>query len=55
LYEVIKKKFVRLIKENGLEGEEVIIRAAALSGVKSDPRWLYGAHSRGKMPLKWTL
>jgi hypothetical protein len=31
LYEVIKKEFVKLIKENGLEGEEVIIRANPLS------------------------
>jgi len=31
LYQIIKKEFVRLINENGLEGEEVIIRAATLS------------------------
>jgi hypothetical protein len=31
LSEIIRKKFVRLVKENGLEGEEVIIRATPLS------------------------
>jgi hypothetical protein len=31
LYDIIRKKFVRLIKENGLEGEEVVIRATPLS------------------------
>jgi hypothetical protein len=31
LYETIRKKFVKLIKENRLEGEEVIIRATPLS------------------------
>ena len=31
LYETIKEEFLRLIKDNGLEGEEVIIRAATLS------------------------
>jgi hypothetical protein len=31
LYETIRKEFLRLIRDNGLEGEEVIIRAATLS------------------------
>jgi len=31
LYEAIKKELAKLINENGLEGEEVIIRAATLS------------------------
>jgi hypothetical protein len=31
LYDIIRKEFVKLIKENGLEGEEVIIRATPLS------------------------
>jgi hypothetical protein len=31
LHEIIRKEFIKLIKENGLEGEEVIVRAAALS------------------------
>jgi hypothetical protein len=31
LHDTIRKKFIKLIKEHGLEGEEVIVRAAALS------------------------
>ena len=31
LHETIRKEFLRLINENGLEGEEVIVRAATLS------------------------
>jgi len=31
LHEIIRKEFLRLINENGLEGEEVIVRAATLS------------------------
>jgi len=31
LHEIIRKEFIKLINENGLEGEEVIVRAAALS------------------------
>jgi hypothetical protein len=31
LYQIIKKEFVKLINENGLQGEEVIIRATPLS------------------------
>jgi uncharacterized protein (DUF4213/DUF364 family) len=31
LHENIRQKFIRLIKEHGLEGEEVIVKAAALS------------------------
>lgn len=31
MYQTIRQKFIKLIKENGLEGEEVIVRAAALS------------------------
>jgi len=31
LYEAIKKELAKLINENGLEGEEVVIRAATLS------------------------
>jgi len=31
LYRTIREQFARLIKENGLEGEEVIVRAEALS------------------------
>jgi len=31
LYQAIREGFIRLIKEHGLEGEEVIVRAAALS------------------------
>jgi hypothetical protein len=31
LHEIIRKKFIELIKEHGLEGEEVIVKAAALS------------------------
>jgi hypothetical protein len=31
LYQTIREKFIRLIKEHGLEGEEVIVRAATLS------------------------
>jgi hypothetical protein len=31
LHEIIKKEFIRLVNENGLGGEEVIVRAAALS------------------------
>jgi hypothetical protein len=31
LHDIIRQKFIRLIKEHGLEGEEVIVRAAALT------------------------
>ncbi|OGO06912.1 MAG: hypothetical protein A2Z76_01435 [Chloroflexi bacterium RBG_13_56_8b] len=31
MHDIIREKFIKLIKEHGLEGEEVIIRAAALS------------------------
>jgi hypothetical protein len=31
LHQTLREKFIRLIKEHGLEGEEVIVRAAALS------------------------
>ena len=31
MYDIIKKEFVKLIKEHGLEGDEVIIRATPLS------------------------
>lgn len=31
LYDIIRKEFIKMIKENGLEGEEVIVRAATLS------------------------
>jgi hypothetical protein len=31
LYDIIREKFAKLIKEHGLEGEEVIVKAAALS------------------------
>jgi hypothetical protein len=31
LHEIIRKEFLKLINENGLEGEEVIVRAATLS------------------------
>jgi hypothetical protein len=31
LHDIIRKEFIRLVNENGLEGEEVIVRAAALS------------------------
>jgi hypothetical protein len=31
LHDTIREKFIKLIKEHGLEGEEVIVRAAALS------------------------
>jgi hypothetical protein len=31
MYQTIREKFIRLIKEHGLEGEEVIVRAATLS------------------------
>jgi len=31
LHEIIRKEFINLIKENGLEGEEVLVRAATLS------------------------
>jgi len=31
LHDIIREKFIKLIKEHGLEGEEVIVRAAALS------------------------
>ncbi len=31
MHETIRKKFIRLIKEHGLEGEEVIVKATALS------------------------
>jgi hypothetical protein len=31
LYQTIREKFIRLIKEHGLEGEEVTVRAATLS------------------------
>ena len=31
MHEIIRKKFIELIKEHGLEGEEVIVKAAALS------------------------
>jgi uncharacterized protein (DUF4213/DUF364 family) len=31
LYEIIKKEFIKLINENGLQGEEVVIRANPLS------------------------
>lgn len=31
MHETIRQKFIKLIKEHGLEGEEVIVRAAALS------------------------
>jgi len=31
LYQTIREKFIKLIKEHGLEGEEVIVRAATLS------------------------
>jgi hypothetical protein len=31
LHDIIREKFIKLIKEHGLEGEKVIVRAAALS------------------------
>jgi hypothetical protein len=31
LHDIIREKFIRLIKEHGLEGEEVTVKAAALS------------------------
>jgi uncharacterized protein (DUF4213/DUF364 family) len=31
MHETIREKFIRLIKENGLEGEEVIVKAGALT------------------------
>jgi len=31
LHEIIRKEFIKLIKENGLEGDEVTVRAATLS------------------------
>ena len=31
MHDVIREKFIKLIKEHGLEGEEVIVKAAALS------------------------
>ena len=31
MHEIIRKEFLRLIKKNGLEGEEVTVRAATLS------------------------
>ena len=31
MHEIIRKEFLRLIKQNGLEGEEVTVRAATLS------------------------
>jgi hypothetical protein len=31
LHDIIRQKFIKLIKEHGLEGEEVIVRAAALT------------------------
>ncbi|MBL7124805.1 MAG: hypothetical protein ISS51_01750, partial [Dehalococcoidales bacterium] len=31
MYDIIKKEFVKLINENGLQGEKVIIRATPLS------------------------
>jgi len=31
LHEIIRKEFIKLIKENGLEGDEVLVRAATLS------------------------
>jgi hypothetical protein len=31
LHDIIRQKFIRLIKEHGLEGEEVIVKAAALT------------------------
>lgn len=31
MHEIIRKEFIKLIKENGLEGEEVMVRAATLS------------------------
>jgi len=31
LHDIIREKFIRLIKEHGLEGEEVVVRATALS------------------------
>ncbi len=31
MHDTIRQKFIRLIKEHGLEGEEVIVKAAALS------------------------
>jgi hypothetical protein len=31
LYQTLREKFIKLIKEHGLEGEEVIVRAATLS------------------------
>jgi len=31
LHDIIRKEFIKLISENGLEGEEVIVRAATLS------------------------
>jgi len=30
-YDIIKKEFVKIIKENALESEEVVIQAAPLS------------------------
>ncbi len=35
MYDIIKKEFVKLINENGLQGEEVIIRATPLSSEKA--------------------
>ena len=31
MYNIIKKEFDRIVKENGLESEKMVIRAAALS------------------------
>ena len=31
MYDIIKKEFARIVKENGLESEEMVIKAAALS------------------------
>ena len=31
MHDTIRQRFIRLIKEHGLEGEEVIVKAAALS------------------------
>ncbi|MBA7599079.1 hypothetical protein ES703_06106 [subsurface metagenome] len=31
MHDIIREKFIRLIKEHGLEGEEVVVRATALS------------------------
>lgn len=31
MHDILRKEFIKLIKEHGLEGEEVVVRAAALS------------------------